>query len=173
MSFDVDLADFSAGAALSAIIIGIIRLIVKRYEHKNIAVFDTAISKVYFVIQDFVESANKMKDNVNALPINLMQKRDQEKLDELLTFPQFDLTNKSMMIEMFFKQADRQIIKDILDSAINFESQIHKIMNARLDDVQICNEYDKARTKFNKEYYSAMNSFISLVHSELLGKWQV
>ena len=140
-------------------------------QHNRTAHFDTALSKVYDEIKTFVECANKLKNNINQLPIECIQNRNAAELDKLITLPLAELSNSAVMIEMFFRQKERAVLNNLVEVAKTYNYNLHMAF-LEIDKTKRDTMNGVAVANFNKNFDSAFNEVIKMIHSSLLGKWQ-
>lgn len=143
----------------------------REIQHKKAARFDIALSKIYNQIERFVAAANKVRVNINTMPLtNLLENKSCE-MDECITHAIYELENMALLSEMFFAPKDRCHFKEIVCAAIDFKYELHKASTG-IDDSSKLAIYDSARVEFNKKYSSAMNGLIDMINKRLLGQWE-
>lgn len=143
----------------------------REIQHKKASRFDIALSKIYNQIERFVAAANKVRVNINTMPLtNLLEQKSCE-IDEWITHPIYELENMALLSEMFFAQKDRYYFEEMVSAAIDFKYELHKA-SASVDDSSKLSIYDSARVAFNKKYSSAMNGLIEIINKRLLGQWE-
>lgn len=130
-----------------------------------------AISKIYSAIERYVKTANKVRANINTMPLKILIVRDAEKMDEWITKSVFELENIAIMTEMFFCRKDRTCFNDIVEAAQDFKVSLHKAFSASTESARL-NIYDSARVDFNKRYDSGMKKMIDMLHDRILGEWE-
>ena len=172
MEWNLEILGFPLGVVIMGFFSSIWGIMTNVYLHGRKAIFDTAVSKIYNVLDDYIKCANKIKNNINTLSIDKINYAHTEYLDKEITHPLFELTNRTVMLQMFFNESERKCIDMILESAKGFNAQIHIILLSKPNELELTNKYDRARTKFHEEVESSMNTIINMVHSQLLGKWQ-
>lgn len=168
----LDVNGFSVGVIIMGFFSTIWAALTNLYIHNRKAIFDTAVSKIYNALNEYIQCANKLKNKVNTLDVDKINYTSADYLDNEITLPVLELTNKTVMLQMFFNKDERKCIDMILDSAKDFNAQISIILLSKPTDFELHNKYDKARNKFNKEFELSMNNIIDMIHSQLLGKWQ-
>lgn len=168
----LDFSGFSSGVIFMGFFSTIWTMLTNLYAHNRKAIFGTAVSKIYNVLNEYIECANKLRNKVNTLDVEKINYAHKEYLHNEVTLPVLELTNKTVMLQMFFHEDERKCIDKILDTAQDFKAQIHIILESKRTDLELSNKYERARTKFNKEFGSSMNKIIDMIHSQLLGKWQ-
>lgn len=142
----------------------------KEMLHKRAKRFDMVISKIYSAIERFINAANKVRVNINSMPLEYLKESNAKKMDEWITFSIYEMQDVASLTEMFFPSTDRECFRLIVRAALNFKSELHKAFMAtqNTDKLYI---YDKARTAFNKEYDSEMEKMVEMLHDRLLGEW--
>ena len=146
-------------------------LIEREVQHKKTARFDIAISKLYNQLERFIVAANKVRININTMPLDLLLKRDSKAMDEWITYSIYEMENMSILTEMFFMSKDRDSFKEIVNAAIDFKYKLHIAASAP-DNTSKLSIYDDARVSFNKKYNTGMNGLIDMINEQLLGQWE-
>ena len=146
-------------------------LIRREVEHKKMARFDIALSKIYIQLERYIVAANKVKVNINTMPLDFLHNKKSKDLDEWITFPIYEMENMSLLTEMFFKSKDRSCFKNIVSAALDFNYELHKAASIS-DNITQLSIYDKARSNFNNEYSTNMNDLVNMINDRLLGKWE-
>lgn len=144
----------------------------KEVEHRRKARFNIAISNIYPSVTKFVDSANRVNNNINTFSVQLLIDRQADRLDGILTFPLIELKNNAIMIEMFFAQKDREGFDDVIQAARDFNVNIGILLNSGSSDCDIWTNYDNYRIKFNEKFNSGMTKIVTVVHDRLLGGWE-
>lgn len=146
-------------------------LIEREVQHKKTARFDIALSKLYTQLERFMVAANKVRVNINTMPLDFLLKRNSKDMDEWITYSIYEMENMSLLTEMFFKSKDRGCFKDIVSAAINFKYELHKAASVP-DNTTKLSIYDEARVNFNREYNTGMNGLVNMINKRLLGQWE-
>ena len=146
-------------------------LIEREVQHKKTARFDIALSKIYTQLERYIVAANKVRVNINTMPLDFLLKRKSKDIDEWITYSIYEMENMSLLTEMFFKSKDRDCFKDIINAAIDFKYELHKAFSIP-DNATRISIYDEARVKFNKEYSMGMNVLVDTINKRLLGQWE-
>lgn len=153
-------------------------MLINTYQHTKKETFNTAISKIYDVLVEYINTANEFKVKVNSIPIKSLEEHDSELLEKHLTFPLLELSNKTHMLEMFFDEYDREKFQKVLSIANDFNKNIYVLFTLsknkinHINNEQIKDIYNEAREKFNYEYDFNINEVVAMIYSQLLGKWQ-
>ena len=143
----------------------------KEIQHRRSLRFGVAITKIYSAIERFISAANDVRVNINTMPLEFLLKRNSEKMDELITFPIYELENIALLTEMFFAKKDRECFYDIVSAVREFNQQLHSATLAT-DDIDKLNIYDSARRDFNKRYNASMSKMVEMLNTKLLGEWE-
>ncbi len=143
----------------------------REIQHKKTARFDIALSKIYTQLERFIEAANKVRVNINTMPLDFLLERKSKDMDEWITYSIYELENMSLLTEMFFAPKDRGCFKHIVSAAIDFKYELHKATSV-LDSTSKLSIYDEARVNFNKEYSTGMNGLVDMINKRLLGQWE-
>lgn len=146
-------------------------LIEREVQHKKTARFDIALSKIYTQLERFIVAANKVRVNINTMPLDFLLERKSKDMDEWITYTIYEMENMSILTEMFFKSKDRGCFKQIVSAAIYFRCELHKAVSVP-DNVSKLSIYDEARVNFNKEYNTGMNDLMDMINKRLLGQWE-
>lgn len=150
---------------------GIWYLIREEVTHKKTARYDVALSKIYTQLERFIVAANKVRVNINTMPLDLLLENKSKDMDEWITYSIYEIENMSLLTEMFFETKDRGFFKDIVRAAINFKYELHKAASV-LDNTSKLSIYDEARVNFNKEYNAGMKGLVDMINKRLLGQWE-
>lgn len=156
-----------------SVISGAVCFIVKEIQHKRLARFDIAISKIYRELERFVQASNKIRININAMSLDLLLEHDAKGVDKWITYPIYDLENIALQIGMFFPEKDRKCIDRVVKVALEFKRSSLRAFDRSLPKVEQLDIYDKARVIFNKDYDSSMADVSRMIHDQLLGNWHV
>ncbi len=140
-------------------------------QHKKAARFDIALSKIYAQIERFITAANKVRVNINTMPLTYLLENRSSEMDEWITYPIYELENMALLSEMFFESKDRCHFKNVVRASIDFKYELHKA-TANLDDASKLSIYDNARVNFNKKYSSGMDGLVEMINKRLLGEWE-
>lgn len=143
----------------------------REIQHKKTARFDIALSKIYTQLERFIVAANKVRVNINTMPLDFLLERKSKDMDEWITYSIYELENMSLLTEMFFAPKDRGCFKHIVSAAIDFKYELHKAASV-LDNTSKLSIYDEARVNFNKEYSTGMNGLVDMINKRLLGQWE-
>lgn len=143
----------------------------REIQHKKTARFDIAISKVYAQIERFIDSANKVRVNINTMPLTLLLEHKSQDMDKWITNTVYKLENMALLTEMFFESKDRCHFKEIVNAALDFKYELHKATSA-LDNPTKLSIYDEARVDFNKKYKAGIDGMVEMIHKRLLGHWE-
>lgn len=154
-----------------SVISGAWYLIKREILHKKTARFDIALSKIYTQLERFIMSANKVRTNINTMPLDFLINRKSNEIDKWITYRIYEMENMSLLTEMFFESKDRICFQDIVSAAIDFKYELHKAVSV-LDNTSKLSIYDKARVTFNKKYTDGMGRVVEMVNKKLLGKWE-
>lgn len=161
------------GLSLTLAIVGAtVGYAIREIEHKRLARFDLAMSKIYQEVQSYIEAAYRFKDSVNCLPLRKLLDREAKQIDESITETLYELECRTVMIQVFFKEDDRMVFRNILNSSVDFNSQLHLAFTCHTGEIEQISIYDKARVKFNSEFDSAIKTLTEMLHKELLGMWR-
>ena len=139
--------------------------------HKKAARFDIALSKIYTQIERFIIAANKVRVNINTMPLTYLLENRCKEMDEWITHAIYELENMALLSEMFFDAKDRCHFKVLVAVAIDFKYELHKASVAP-DDISKLSIYDTARADFNKKYSSGMDGLVEMINRRLLGDWE-
>ena len=143
----------------------------REIQHKKTARLDIALSKIYTQLERFIVAANKVRVNINTMPLDFLLERKSKDMDEWITYSIYELENMSLLTEMFFAPKDRGCFKHIVSAAIDFKYELHKAASV-LDNTSKLSIYDEARVNFNKEYSTGMNGLVDMINKRLLGQWE-
>lgn len=156
----------------TSVISGAICYSVREIQHKRLARFDIALSKIYHELEKYIHAATLVRNNINTMPLDYLTEHQAKEIDNWITLPIFELQNVSLQIGMFFDKSDRVCLKQLVDAALQFKLETHKAFGMGMTKSEQLNVYDRARVNFNNIYELAMSSLVELVHARLLGKWQ-
>lgn len=146
-------------------------LIEREIQHKKTARFDIALSKIYIQLERFILAVNKVKVNINTMPLDFLLEKKSKDMDEWITYSIYELENMALLTEMFFESKDRGYFKDIVSAALDFKCELHKAVSV-LDKTSKLSIYDEARVNFNKKLNTSMNGVVDMINKRLLGKWE-
>lgn len=93
----------------------------REIQHKKTARFDIALSKIYTQLERFIVAANKVRVNINTMPLDFLLERKSKDMDEWITYSIYELENMSLLTEMFFAPKDRGCFKHIVSARILIE----------------------------------------------------
>ncbi len=140
-------------------------------EHKKTVRFDIALSKIFTQLERFIAAANKVRVNINTMPLSYLLENRSNELDEWITHAVYELENMALLTEMFFESKDRIHFKEIVNAAIDFKRELHKAF-AITEDASKLSVYDVARVNFNKRYSIGMDGMVEMINKRLLGGWE-
>ena len=146
-------------------------LIEREIQHKKTARYDIALSKIYTQLERYIVAANKVRVNINTMPLDFLLNRKSKDMDEWITYCIYEMENMSLLTEMFFKSKDRGCFKNIIHAAIEFKYELHKAASVP-DNTSKLSIYDEARVIFNKEYNTNMDGLMDMINKRLLGQWE-
>ena len=136
----------------------------KNFRNKR---FEESIKRVYPVIQEYFQSINKFRDNIELIPIEVLQNKNAEELNKWITYPLYDLISKTLMLEMFLDKEDRKCVQMIMKASQEF----HVALRIGLEQGNLENRYFLAKGEFSLLYQIYMEKLIDLFHTRLHGKW--
>ena len=58
----------------------------REIQHKKTARFDIALSKIYTQLERFIVAANKVRVNINTMPLDFLLERKSKDMDEWITY---------------------------------------------------------------------------------------
>lgn len=156
---------------LASVISAAYYFVKKEIQHRRTVRLEIAVSKIYTAIERFISAANTVRVNINTMPLEYLLARNSQKMDEWITLPIFEMENVSLLTEMFFASGDRECFNEMVMTARDFKTELHKASSAN-ENCDKLNIYDKARVDFNRKYNSGMARMTDMIHNRLLGGWE-